>query len=35
VDVHVQKLRRKLAAIPGGERWIETARGMGYRLGDA
>jgi two-component system response regulator RegX3 len=32
VDVHVQKLRRKLEAVPGGDRWIETARSLGYRL---
>jgi len=32
VDVHIQKLRRKLKSIPGGEAWIETARGSGYRL---
>jgi DNA-binding response OmpR family regulator len=33
VDVHVQKLRAKLKVIPGGEQWIETVRGLGYRLG--
>lgn len=32
VDVHLVKLRKKLAAIPGGEHWIETTRGLGYRL---
>ncbi len=32
VDVHVQKLRAKLAALPGGEGWIETVRGRGYRF---
>ncbi len=32
VDVHLVKLRRKLAAVPGGEHWIETNRGLGYRL---
>jgi two-component system response regulator RegX3 len=32
VDVHVQKLRKKLAALPGGEAWIETVRGRGYRF---
>jgi len=32
VDVHVQKLRRKLSTLPGGDRWIETVRGRGYRF---
>jgi two-component system response regulator RegX3 len=32
VDVHLVKLRKKLAAVPGGEHWIETSRGLGYRL---
>ena len=32
VDVHVQQLRAKLKAIPGGEKWIGTVRGKGYRL---
>jgi two-component system response regulator RegX3 len=32
VDVHVQKLRRKLSALPGGDAWIETIRGRGYRF---
>jgi DNA-binding response OmpR family regulator len=32
VDVHVQKLRKKLGALPGGEGWIVTIRGRGYRL---
>jgi two-component system response regulator RegX3 len=32
VDVTVQKLRTKLKTVPGGEQWIETMRGMGYRL---
>jgi two-component system response regulator RegX3 len=32
VDVHVQQLRAKLRGVPGAERWIETARGRGYRL---
>ena len=26
------ELRRKLAALPGGEQWIETVRGRGYRF---
>jgi DNA-binding response OmpR family regulator len=30
VDVHVANLRRKL----GDARWIETVRGVGYRLAD-
>jgi DNA-binding response OmpR family regulator len=32
VDVHVQQLRAKLAAAPGGAEWIETIRGKGYRF---
>src|SRR5947208_647305 len=32
VDVTIQKLRSKLRVVPGGEQWIETMRGMGYRL---
>jgi DNA-binding response OmpR family regulator len=32
VDVHLVKLRKKLAGVPGGEHWIETSRGLGYRL---
>ena len=32
VDVHVQPLRAKLRAVPGGEAWIGTARGRGYRF---
>jgi two-component system OmpR family response regulator len=31
VEVYVARLRRKLHE-PGGPRWIETVRGMGYRL---
>ncbi len=32
VDVHVQQLRTKLRAVPGGRDWIETVRGLGYRF---
>jgi two-component system response regulator RegX3 len=32
VDVHLVKLRKKLSVVPGGEHWIETTRGIGYRL---
>jgi DNA-binding response OmpR family regulator len=32
VDVHVQQLRTKLKAVPGGEAWIGTVRGRGYRF---
>lgn len=32
VDVHVQQLRAKLKAVPGGEQWIGTVRGRGYRF---
>jgi len=32
VDVHVQQLRAKLKGVPGGEKWIGTVRGKGYKL---
>ncbi len=32
VDVHVQQLRAKLKSVPGGDGWIETVRGRGYRF---
>jgi two-component system response regulator RegX3 len=32
VDVHIQQLRAKLKVIPGGEQWIGTVRGRGYRF---
>lgn len=32
VDVHIQQLRAKLKQVPGGEDWIETVRGRGYRF---
>jgi two-component system response regulator RegX3 len=32
VDVHVAQLRAKLHAVPGGDTWIETVRGRGYRF---
>jgi DNA-binding response OmpR family regulator len=32
VDVHVANLRRKLGESPTNPRWIETVRGVGYRL---
>ncbi|HEY4219841.1 MAG TPA: response regulator transcription factor [Myxococcota bacterium] len=32
VDVHIQQLRAKLKAVPGGENWIGTVRGRGYRF---
>lgn len=32
VDVHVQQLRAKLRDVDGGEAWIETVRGRGYRF---
>jgi two-component system response regulator RegX3 len=35
VDMHIVKLRRKLAAILPGEGPIETVRGVGYRLRDS
>jgi two-component system response regulator RegX3 len=32
VDVHILQLRNKLRALPGGEGWIGTVRGRGYRF---
>jgi DNA-binding response OmpR family regulator len=32
VDVHLSNLRRKLEPESDGQRWIETVRGVGYRL---
>jgi DNA-binding response OmpR family regulator len=32
VDAHVKNLRRKLEADPGTPRYVETVRGVGYRL---
>jgi len=32
VDVHILQLRIKLRAVPGGDAWIGTVRGRGYRL---
>jgi DNA-binding response OmpR family regulator len=32
VDVHIANLRRKLGDDPGAPRFIETVRGVGYRL---
>jgi DNA-binding response OmpR family regulator len=32
VDVHVANLRRKLGDDPGAPRFVETVRGVGYRL---
>jgi two-component system alkaline phosphatase synthesis response regulator PhoP len=32
VDVHVQRLRAKLEAVPGAPRCLETVRGFGYRF---
>ena len=32
VDVHVANLRRKLGDDPAGPRFVETVRGVGYRL---
>ena len=35
VDTHIYSLRRKLEAPLGGERYIHTIYGMGYRLGNS
>ena len=32
IEVHVANLRRKLGESPANPRWIETVRGVGYRL---
>jgi DNA-binding response OmpR family regulator len=31
IDSHVKNLRRKLGPRPGGEDYVETVRGVGYR----
>ena len=33
IEVHVANLRRKLGESPSRPKWIETVRGVGYRLG--
>ena len=33
VDVHIANLRRKLGDSPGSPRFVETLRGVGYRMG--
>ncbi len=33
IDAHVKNLRRKLGEGPDEGQWIETVRGVGYRLG--
>jgi DNA-binding response OmpR family regulator len=35
VDVHVANLRRKLGEAPGGGRYVETVRSVGYRVDHA
>jgi two-component system catabolic regulation response regulator CreB len=32
VDSHVKLLRRKIAEVGGNADWIETVRGVGYRV---
>ena len=35
IEVHVANLRRKLGESPASPRWVETVRGVGYRLTSA
>lgn len=35
VEVHIGNLRRKIGQTPQSPRWIETVRGVGYRLAPA
>lgn len=35
VDVHLSNMRRKLSAAKPGTRFVQTVRGMGFRLADA
>lgn len=32
VDIHIAKLRRKIEPDPADPRWLQTVRGLGYRL---
>jgi DNA-binding response OmpR family regulator len=32
VEVHITNLRHKLREDPESPRWLQTVRGMGYRL---
>lgn len=32
IDVHVMQLRAKLQGVPGGDGWVGTVRGRGYRF---
>jgi DNA-binding response OmpR family regulator len=32
IEVHVANLRRKLGDSPAAPRWVETVRGIGYRV---
>ncbi|EIC20124.1 response regulator transcription factor [Thiorhodovibrio frisius] len=32
VDIHIAKLRRKIETDPGHPQWLQTVRGLGYRL---
>jgi two-component system, OmpR family, phosphate regulon response regulator OmpR len=32
IDVHINRLRRKIEEDPGNPRYLQTVRGMGYRL---
>ena len=34
IEVHMANLRRKLGESASSPRWIETVRGVGYRIGN-
>ncbi|HBT18345.1 MAG TPA: DNA-binding response regulator, partial [Firmicutes bacterium] len=35
VDVHVRRLRQKIEENPAQPYWLETVRGVGYRIREA
>ncbi|MEM7289814.1 MAG: winged helix-turn-helix domain-containing protein, partial [Pseudomonadota bacterium] len=32
IDVQINRLRRKIEEDPGNPKWLQTVRGVGYRL---